>query len=209
MLNLWCLVPCVRTWEKVRGDGDVYICEVTVCEWRCYTCLCNMSCLPCIETNQSHPASHSPQWTPTHFVLQCPCKGGQNQKERMSEALHIDSADKLDYTGPGQLIHHFIHYVCFILNCVLLEPTCVQSACSPDTPVLYWAGMSTRWDWPSLDCTSSPGEKTLTVESGVEKKQRKMYQGEETWTEIWGVRQKPHLHSLPSGDLLLCLSPSV
>lgn len=33
-----------------------------------------MSYLPYIVTNQSHPASHSPQWTPTHFVLQCPCK---------------------------------------------------------------------------------------------------------------------------------------
>lgn len=165
------MVSCVVTDHK-RSE-EMVTCEVTVCEWRCYVYLCNMSYLPYIETNQSHPASRSPQWTPTHFVLQCPCKGGQT-KTRGS--LRRFTLILLIYRPTLDLVNWFtISYIMFHSKLCFLEPTCVQSACSPDTPVLYWAGMSTRWDWPSLDCTSSPGEKTLTVEGGVEEQQRQRY----------------------------------
>lgn len=42
-------------------------------------------------------------------------------------------------------------------------------------PVLRWADTSTRLDWPSPDCTSSPGGKTAAVES------RKGLKGYNSW----------------------------
>lgn len=73
--------------------------------------------------------------------------------------------------------YHFIYYFVILWFLETFLHTCVQSACSPDMPVLRWAGMSTRWDWPSLDCTFSPGEKTVTVESRVKKKTEKGISG--------------------------------
>lgn len=61
---------------------------------------------------------------------------------------------------------------CKIMNEVIQDApihTCEQSVCSPDKPGPCWAGKSTRWGWPSRDCTSSPGEMTVTVEKRQER----------------------------------------
>lgn len=52
----------------------------------------------------------------------------------------------------------------FFCVCVSCMFTCVQSVCSPNRPVLYWAGRQTESEWPGLDCTSSPEGRNAAVD---------------------------------------------
>lgn len=147
------------------GDRVFYF-YIFKCQ-RFFFYLCSRNCPPCIVTDQSPPASHSPLTRPGHYGLQCLC-------ETKMTVVVISVACLEPNRLPGvkwPSLHQYNPNPETVS--VLLMFTCVRSVCSPDRPALYWADRQTEWGRPGPGCTSSP--EGMNAAADEKQKHRELY----------------------------------